>query len=66
MIIKINGKTETIEKLATVGELVSKKALAPERIVVEHNLRILPREEWHKVILRDNDNIEIVSFVQGG
>lgn len=66
MTIRINGKVEDIENISSIAELVSRKSLSPERIVVEHNLNILPREEWASVVLRENDTIEIVSFVQGG
>jgi sulfur carrier protein len=66
MVIKINGKTESVEKAYTITDLVSKKGLSPEKIVIEHNLRIVPKEEWDGIALKDNDAIEIVSFVGGG
>jgi sulfur carrier protein len=66
MLIKINGKKEAVDKAATIGELVSKKGLLPEHIVVEHNYKITPKDEWDKITLNENDNIEIVSFVGGG
>lgn len=66
MIIKINGKNENVEKIDSIARLVSDKKLSADKIVIEHNLRIVPKEEWPRVILRENDNIEIVSFVGGG
>lgn len=66
MVIKINGKTESVEKSYTITELVSKKGLSPEKIVIEHNLRIVPRGEWDGIAVKENDVIEIVSFVGGG
>jgi len=66
MIIKINGKDETVGKKLNLAELVAAKKLSPEKIVIEYNLRIVPRDEWRNVILRENDHIEIVSFVGGG
>jgi sulfur carrier protein len=50
----------------TVDSLVAFKKLCPEKIVLEHNFHILSREDWPKVMLRDGDTVEIVSFVGGG
>lgn len=66
MNLTINGKQESIEKPLTLEALVAAKNLCPEKIVVEHNLRIVTRGDWPKVTLGDKDSIEIVSFVGGG
>ncbi len=66
MIIKINGKSETLEKNLNLAELVATKALVPEAVVLEHNFRIVPKDEWRTVTLEENDTVEIVSFVGGG
>lgn len=66
MIIKINGKDETIEKKLNLAELIAGKKLSPEKIVVEYNLSIVPKDEWRNVVLCEDDRIEIISFVGGG
>ncbi len=66
MFIKINGKDEWIEKPANLAELIVNKRFSPGKIVVEHNFRIVPKEEWSKITVGESDNIEIVSFVGGG
>ncbi|OPY85163.1 MAG: Sulfur carrier protein ThiS [Syntrophus sp. PtaU1.Bin208] len=67
MRVRINGREENLpEGLVSLQELVENRGLVPERVVVEVNLRILPREEWPTVRLREEDSIEIVSFVGGG
>jgi len=66
MNIRINGRDEKIGKAANIAELISDKGLSPARVVVEHNLLIVPQEEWVRTILKEDDNIEIVSFVGGG
>ena len=66
MKIKVNGKEEVVGKKRNIAQLVSDKGFVPEHIVVEYNLRIVPKEEWDKTVLLENDNIEIVSFVGGG
>ncbi len=66
MIIKINGKDEVIETKINLAELITNKKLSPERIVIEHNLRVTRKEEWGKINLNEGDNIEIISFMGGG
>jgi sulfur carrier protein len=66
MNIRINGKVEALDRPSTVEALVSDKGLSADRIVIEHNRRIVSKEEWPGIILRENDSIEIVSFVGGG
>ncbi|OGW80064.1 MAG: thiamine biosynthesis protein ThiS [Omnitrophica bacterium RIFCSPLOWO2_12_FULL_44_17] len=66
MVIKINGKNENVEEALNLWELAINKKLSPERIVIERNLRIVPKEEWKEVVLEENDQIEIISFVGGG
>lgn len=66
MILTINGKQESIERPVSLDALVAVKGLRPERIVVEHNLCIISKEDWSKITLKDQDMIEIISFVGGG
>jgi len=66
MIIKINGKAEVMNSPGNLADLICCKGLVPEHVVVEHNFRIIPAGEWAGIILKDNDNIEIISFVGGG
>ena len=66
MKIRLNGKNEVSEDAQTLSELIARRGLTPERIVIEYNERIVPREEWGSVRLAENDAIEIVSFVGGG
>jgi sulfur carrier protein len=47
-------------------ELITGKGLIPERVVIEVNLEIIPRERWPSISVREDDQIEIVSFVGGG
>lgn len=66
MLIKINGKEETVTSATTLAELITIKKLIPDHIMIEHNLQIVAREDLEKVLLRENDTVEIVSFVGGG
>jgi len=66
MIIKINGKGEAVDKPVNLMELILAKGLVPERIVVEHNFKIASKTDWQGIVLKEDDNVEIVSFVGGG
>lgn len=66
MFITINGKPEEIKTESSIDELILAKGLRPENVVIEHNLRIVPRFQWQDTLLGENDSIEIISFVGGG
>ena len=66
MNVKINGKDETVNNATNLLDLILSKKLCSEKIVVEHNFNILPKEKWKEIILLENDSLEIISFVGGG
>jgi sulfur carrier protein len=67
MNIRINGEEVALSnETMNLYELVTGKGLVPERVVIEVNLEIVPRERWPFVSVREDDQIEIVSFVGGG
>ena len=66
MNITVNGKLETIERNITIGDFLKLKSLEPERVVVEHNLNIVERENLGDTVLTENDTLEILRFVGGG
>lgn len=66
MQVRINGTPAALEEAVNLEQLIIGKGLIPERVVVELNLRIIPRNQWRTVLLKDDDAIEIVSFVGGG
>lgn len=66
MLIKLNGKDESVDRPVNLMALVSAKGLVAEHVVIEHNSRIVPKDEWQGIILKENDSVEMVSFVGGG
>ena len=66
MIFTLNGKQESIERPLSLDGLVRAKGLCPDKIVVEHNFSIISKEDWPKIMLKDQDMVEIISFVGGG
>ena len=66
MNIKINGKIQSVDKNINLLELIKSLGLSSCRVVTEYNLRIVPTEEREKTFLKENDSLEIISFVGGG
>lgn len=63
--ITVNGKEDNIsEKILSEYLIESKTDM--RRIAVELNGNIIPKKQYDKVILKDGDSLEIVSFVGGG
>jgi len=50
----------------TLAALVETLGMKPDRVAVELNRDIVPRDRWSKTILNDGDRLEIVHFVGGG
>ena len=65
MDIFVNGERETSQP-CSISELVARKGLLTDGLVVELNQRIVKHEQWQAVRLKENDAIELLSFVGGG
>ncbi len=66
MKLKINGKVKTFSETLSVSCLIDELKLNSERVVIELNSDILQKEKWDSTKLRNDDKLEIVSFVGGG
>ena len=66
MEIIVNGVKEKIEEGITIFSLIKNKEIDFEKVVVEHNYKIVPEDIWGEIELEHNDKLEIVSFVGGG
>jgi thiamine biosynthesis protein ThiS len=63
--LTINGESQ-ISSAQTLGALVELLGMKPDRLAIELNREIVPREQWAQTLLRDGDRLEIVHFVGGG
>ncbi len=66
MIVKINGKETTIPDNITVSELLNFLKIKQNYVAVELNKEIVKRSNWDSTNIKENDQIEIVTFVGGG
>ncbi len=63
--VKINGEEKEIAG-KNLLEYLKEAGFEPERIVVERNLDIIPKDELGNTIIQDEDVIEVLRFVGGG
>ena len=66
MNVTLNGNLLKIQDDTGLLTLLETKGLKPERIVIEYNNNILIKEEWGSIVIKENDKIEVLSFVRGG
>ena len=65
--LSINGERRQISTtVVTLEALLDHLGVQKDRVVVEHNLKILKRGEHSVVRLSENDTIEIIRLVGGG
>ena len=65
MRLTINGEEKEIAA-GSVAELVAHLGMKADRVAIELNREIVPRDRWASTSLRDGDKLEIVHFVGGG
>ena len=64
--IQLNGKKVVISSNSSLLDLLKKYKLNNKKIAVEYNGMIIPKENFKKKNLKNNDKIEIVHFIGGG
>ena len=66
MQIVVNGNERELAPLTTVAGLLQTLDLAPIRVAVELNEKLVPRKEFGRTALSPGDRLEIVTLVGGG
>jgi thiamine biosynthesis protein ThiS len=61
----INGREQDFPS-TTLAQLVEHLGMKQDRVAVELNRSIVPRDQWATTSLADGDQLEIVHFVGGG
>jgi len=64
--IRVNGETRLVPENLTLASLVDTLKLPVDRVAVELNLSIVPRNRWGETMIEEGDRLEIVHFVGGG
>ncbi|HEV2351454.1 MAG TPA: sulfur carrier protein ThiS [Terriglobia bacterium] len=64
--IQLNGEKKEIPEGLTLIALLGLLKLPNDRVAVEHNLEIAPRNRWSEIAIHAGDRLEVVHFVGGG
>lgn len=66
MKLVINGEDREFTSISTLFSLVEQLGMKPDRVAVELNHELVPRDRWGATDLSEGDKLEIVHFVGGG
>jgi thiamine biosynthesis protein ThiS len=66
MKIQLNGHEREFSAPLSLSKLVEQLGMKEDRVAVELNRNIVPREMWSQTALSEGDRLEVVHFVGGG
>lgn len=66
MMLQINGEQRDFPDLPSLSALVEHLGMKGDRVAIELNREIAPRDRWSSTRLHNGDRLEIVHFVGGG
>jgi sulfur carrier protein len=66
MMITLNGEKKTVPTGITVVGLLEFLKVQQERVAVELNLEIIKKDKFGTTTIKEDDRLEVVSFMQGG
>ena len=64
--IVVNGQVRLVPEGRSLLELLSWLNIAPDRVAIELDRRIIRRQDWEQTIVLPGAALEIVQFVGGG
>ena len=64
--IKVNGKSKTINRNVNLSILIKNLKIQLKKVAIEVNGEIVDKKKLNRIILKNNDKIEIVHFIGGG
>ena len=64
--VKLNGEPRALPDGSTVVQAVAELTAAAAGVAAAVNGDVVPRGSWAATVLRDGDQVEVVTAVQGG
>jgi len=64
--IKFNGKNLLIDKSSNIDNLIKQFNIKLNNVAIEYNNKIVDKKKIKKIMLKNNDSIEVVHFIGGG
>lgn len=62
----INGKKTDLPTGISITELLRQLNLDRDKIVIEVNFELISKDQYASTLLKQDDQVEIISFVGGG
>jgi len=62
----INGKKIDLPTGISITELLRQLNLDRDKIVIEVNFKLISKDQYASTLLKQDDQVEIISFVGGG
>ncbi|HZX48633.1 MAG TPA: sulfur carrier protein ThiS [Nitrospirota bacterium] len=64
--VMINGMLNNVPEGTSLLTLLKRLDIDPGRVAVEYNMEIVNKSNFNDTVLKDNDTLEIITFVGGG
>ena len=64
--IRVNGEARAVGAETRVADLLAALGVSTPRVAVEYNREILPKARYGETVLKEGDEMEVVTFVGGG
>jgi len=64
--VMINGTLNNVPAGTSLLTLMENLDIDPGRVAVEYNMEIVNKSNFNDTVLKDNDTLEIITFVGGG
>jgi len=64
--IRVNGKVKTLQSRIYLSKLIKTLKIPIKKVAIEVNQEIINKKQLNKILLKNDDKIEIVHFIGGG
>jgi sulfur carrier protein len=64
--VKLNGEPFDLPDGSTVAQAVAQLTAVPTGVAAAVNGEVVPHGSWTVILLREGDQVEVVTAVQGG
>jgi len=64
--IKVNGKLKAVNRNINLSILIKNLKIQLKKVAIEMNGEIVDKKKLNRIILKNNDRVEIVHFIGGG
>ena len=64
--IRVNGKIKTLQSRTYLIKVIKTLKIPIKKVAIEVNQEIVNKKQLNKILLKNDDKIEIVHFIGGG